>query len=160
MASKQKIQGDHTVAVNRRAQFDFELGDRYEAGLVLTGSEVRSLRENGADLSDAWVDITRLSRAQAKGMRIPCLQHARFAHSEKRVRNLLLHAAEIEKLMGAQKRDSLSLVVTKCYFKNGRAKIEISVAKGRKKHDKRHAIRDREEKREARHSIERGRRGE
>ncbi len=154
-----KIGGDRTVAVNRRASFDFELGARYEAGLVLEGSEVRSLRENGADLSEAWVDVTKLSTALVKGMNIPALKHAMPGHVEKRSRKLLLHAAEIERLMGAQRRDGMSLVVTRCYFKSGRAKIEISLAKGRKRHDKRNAIRDKVDKREARQAMDRGRRG-
>lgn len=154
-----KIGGDRTVAVNRRASFDFELGDRYEAGLVLQGSEVRSLRENGADLSEAWVDVPKLSSALVKGMSVPSLKHAVQGHVEKRVRKLLLHANEIQRLMEAQRRDGMSLVVTRCYFKDGRAKIEISIGKGRKTHDKRHAIRDKEGKREARQAIDRGRRG-
>ena len=155
-----KLGGDRTVAVNRRASFDYELGERYEAGLVLQGSEVRSLRENGADLSEAWADVTRLSLAQVKGMSIPSLKHAIQGHLEKRARTLLLHASEIERMMAAQRRDGMSLVVTRCYFKGGRAKIEISVAKGRKRHDKRQAIRDKEGKREAREAIDRGRKGD
>ena len=153
-----KIGGDRTVAVNRRASFDFELGARYEAGLVLEGSEVRSLRENGADLSEAWVDVPKLSTALVKGMNIPALKHAPRGHLEKRARKLLLHAVEIERLMAAQRRDGMSLVVTRCYFKDGRAKVEFSLAKGRKQHDKRNAIRDKVEKREARQAMDRGRR--
>jgi SsrA-binding protein len=155
-----KLGGDRTVAANRRAGHDFELGERYEAGLVLQGSEVRSLRENGADLSEAWVDVTKLSTALVKGMSIPSLKHALVGHLEKRPRKLLLHASEIERLLGSQRRDGMSLVVTRCYFKGGRAKIEFSVAKGRKHHDKRHAIRDKVDKREARQAVARGRRGE
>ena len=157
--SSSKIGGDRTVAVNRRASHNFELSDRYEAGLVLVGSEVRSLRENGADLSEAWVDVTKLSTALVKGMNIPPLKHALQGHLEKRPRKLLLHANEIERLMGSQRRDGMSLVVTRCYFKGGRAKVEIAVGKGRKQHDKRHAIRDKVEKREARQAVDRGRRG-
>jgi SsrA-binding protein len=145
------------VAKNRRAHFDYELGDRYEAGLVLIGSEVRSLREQGADVSAAWVDIDRRGEAWVKDMRIPHLQHAAFGHEEKRPRKLLLSRQEIDRLKGAAEREGLTLIVTQLYFKGGRAKLELSLARGRKTHDKRRAIRDREEAHEARIAMRRER---
>lgn len=152
-----KRQGKHVIAKNRKAHFDYDLGSRYEAGLVLIGSEVRSLRVHGADVSAAWVDIDARGEAWVKEMRIPALQHAAFGHAEKRPRKLLLKREEIERLLGAVAREGLTLIVTAAYFKDGRAKIELALAKGRKKHDKRHAIRDRESAREAQQAARRAR---
>jgi SsrA-binding protein len=151
--------GDRLVSKNRRASFDYELGDAFEAGLVLIGSEVRSLRENSADLSDAFVDIDARGEAWVRGLRIPPLKHAAFGHEERRPRKLLLHKEQIDKLRGANERDGMTLVVTKCYFKNNRAKIELAEARGRKKYDKRQLLRTRDADKEAREAMQRGRRG-
>lgn len=148
--------GDRLVSRNRRAFFDFEVGEAVEAGLVLIGSEVRSLREQGADLVDAWVDINR-GEAWIKGLRIPPLKHAAFGHEERRPRKLLLHPHQIDRMRGAVERDGMTIVATKCYFKNNRAKIEIALARGKKKHDKRQALRDKDDAREARVAIRRRR---
>jgi len=149
--------GDRLISKNRRAHFDYELSDFYEAGLALIGSEVRSLRENGADLGDAWVDIDRRSEAWVKGLRIPPLKHAAFGHEERRPRKLLLHREQVDRLRGAVERDGMTLICTKCYFKNNRAKLEIAVARGKKKHDKRQALRTRDANREAEAAMRRGR---
>ncbi len=149
--------GDRLVANNRRARFNYELFDTFEAGLVLIGSEVRSLRVHGPDLSDAWVDIDEREDAWVKQMRIPALHHAAFAHEEKRKRKLLLHQYEIERMKNAVGRDGMTLVVTKCYFKNNRGKIEIAIARGKKKHDKRMAVKTRELDREAAAATRRNR---
>ncbi|HEX6766667.1 MAG TPA: SsrA-binding protein SmpB [Polyangiaceae bacterium] len=150
--------GDRLVSKNRRAFFDYEMGDSYEAGLVLIGSEARALRENSADLTDAWVDIDARGEAWVKGMRIPSLKHAAFGHEEKRPRKLLLHREQIDRLRGYTTRDGMTLVVTKCYISKNHAKIEVVAARGRKKHDKRQVIRERDADREARVAIRRGRR--
>jgi len=155
---KSKDGGDRLIATNRRASFDYEIGDSYEAGPVLIGSEVRSLRENSADLSDAWVDIDGRGEAWVRGLRIPPLKHAAFGHEERRARKLLLHTGQIDKLRGSQQRDGMTLIVTKCYFKSNRVKIEVAVGKGRKKFDKRQAVRTRDAEKEARQAI-RARRG-
>jgi SsrA-binding protein len=155
---KAKDGGDRLVSKNRRAFFDYEVGDVFEAGLVLIGSEVRSLRENSADLTDAWVDIDQRGEAWVKGLRIPPLKHAAFGHEERRPRKLLLHREQIDKLRGAGERDGMTLIVTKCYFKQNRAKLEIAEARGRKKYDKRQAVRERDADREARVAMQRGRR--
>jgi SsrA-binding protein len=146
--------GDRLVGRNKRAFFDYEMVDSLEAGIVLAGSEVRSLRINGCDLTDAWVDIDR-EEAWVKGMSIPELTHAAVGHERKRKRKLLLHRAEIERLRSASERDGMTLVVTKCYFKDNRAKIEVALARGKKKHDKRQAIRERDAAREAAAAIRR-----
>jgi len=147
--------GDRIIAKNRRAQFDYELGERFEAGLVLIGSEAKSLRQHTADLRDAWVDIDTRNEAWVKGLKIPEIAHAAFGHDEKRPRKLLLHSEQIEKLRGKLEAEGMTLVVTQCYFKQGRAKVEIAVAKGKKLYDKRHAVKDREATREAQAAIRR-----
>jgi SsrA-binding protein len=159
--AKQKSQdtGDRLVSKNRRAHFDYELGQSYEAGIQLIGSEVRSMRENGADLVDAWVEINHRGEAWVRGMRIPPLKHAAFGHEEKRMRKLLLHREQIDRLKSSVEREGMTLVATKCYFKNNLAKLEVSLAKGRKTHDKRQAIKERDADKEARAAIGRARRG-
>jgi SsrA-binding protein len=158
-SAKPKAGGDRLVSKNRRAFFDYEIGDSYEAGLVLIGSEVRALRENSADLSDAWVDIDGRGEDWVKGMRIPTLKHAAFGHEERRPRKLLLHREQIDRIRGLIQRDGMTLIVTKCYFKDNRAKLEVAAGKGRKKHDKRQAVRERDATKEARVAMRGGRRG-
>lgn len=153
--------GEATVAVNRKARFNYELLDDFEAGLVLAGTEVRSLRENGADLTDAWVEVDTRGEAWVKGMRIPPLKHAGvLGHEERRKRKLLLHAEQSARLKGKVEREGLTCVATKLYFKNNRAKLAIALARGKKQHDKRQTMRERDADREARQAIARGRKGE
>jgi SsrA-binding protein len=154
---KKEVSGDRLVTKNRRAYFDFTVGDTIEAGLVLIGSEVRSLRENGADLTDAWVDLNRRGEAWVQGMRIPPLKHAAFGHEERRPRKLLLHTQQIDRLRGAVERDGMTIIATKCYFTSGRAKLEVALARGRRKYDKRQALRKKDDAREARVAVRRQR---
>jgi SsrA-binding protein len=153
---------ERLIARNRRASFDYELGERFEAGVALVGSEARSLRESSADVSDAWVDVVR-GEAWVRGMRVPPLKHACFGHEEKRARKLLLHEAEIERLRIATERDRMTLIVPRIYFKGGRVKIEVAVARGKKNYDKRQAVRERDAANEARAAMQsaakHGRRG-
>lgn len=149
--------GDRLVSKNKRAFFDYEISDTFEAGMALIGSEVRSLRQHSADLTDAWIDIDQRGQAWVKGMRIPPLVHAAFGHIDTRPRKLLLHREQIDKLRGLVERDGMTLIATKCYFKNNYAKIEVGVAKGKKKYDKRQTIKNREADREATAAIRRGR---
>src|SRR5512143_2088627 len=93
--NKPDKKADRLIAKNKRARFEYELGEAFEAGMVLIGSEVRSLREHPADLSDAWVDIDPRGEAWVKELRIPKLKHAAFGHDERRPRKLLLHAGEL-----------------------------------------------------------------
>lgn len=142
------------VARNRRASFDYELGERFEAGLVLIGSEVKMLRNGHADLSDAWCSIEN-GEAFIKGLNIPELTGAAFGHVPKRPRKLLLHAREIAELQRGIERQGMTAVATRLYFRNGRAKIEIALAKGKKKVDKRRAVKEREADREAEAELQR-----
>jgi len=155
---KAKDGGDRLVSKNRRAFFDYEIGDTFEAGVVLIGSEVRSLRENAADLGDAWVDIDGRGEAWVRGLRIPPLKHAAFGHEERRPRKLLLRKEQIDKLRGANQRDGMTLIVTQCYFKSNRVKLEVAEGRGRKKYDKRQVVKARDAAKEAREAI-RARRG-
>jgi SsrA-binding protein len=159
VADRKKPGGDRLISKNRRASFNYELGDAYEAGLVLIGSEARSLRENTADLTDAWVDIDGRNEAWVKGMRVPPLKHAAFGHEERRPRKLLLHREQIDKLRGLVDREGMTLIVTKCYIKSGKAKLEFALARGKKTHDKRQSLRAKEADREAEAAMRRGRKG-
>jgi SsrA-binding protein len=152
-ANQKEQSGDRLVTKNRRAYYDYEVEDTLEAGMVLIGSEVRSLREGGADLSDAWVDIDQRGEAWIKGMRIRPMKHAAFGHEEKRVRKLLLHREQSDKLRAAVEREGMTLIATKCYFKNNHAKVEVALARGKKKYDKRQTLREKEANREARQAV-------
>jgi len=146
---------DRLISRNRRVRFDYQIEETFEAGLVLMGSEVKMLREGHADLTDAWVDVDARNEAWVKGMRIPVLTHAAFGHEEKRVRKLMLHAEQVREIRSRIEAQGMTAVVVKCYFRRGRAKLEIALARGRKKHDKRQVIREREDYREAREAIRR-----
>ena len=150
MADRAKAKSDlQVVARNKRARFEYELGETYEAGIVLIGSEARALRDRAADLTDSWVEVDGRREAWLKGMRIPELRHAAFGHEEKRPRKLLLHERELVELATAISREGMTAVATRCYFKGGRLKVEVAIARGRKQHDKRRAVREREAAREA-----------
>jgi SsrA-binding protein len=151
-------EGDRLIAQNRRARHDYELGKSFEAGVALIGSEARALREGPADITEAWVDIHR-GEAWVKGMRVPPLVHSFLGHDEKRPRKLLLHRSQIDELLGAQERERMTLVATKLYFKDGRVKLELCVARGKKEYDKRHTLRQRDADKEARVAIRNARKG-
>jgi SsrA-binding protein len=146
---------DRLIARNKRARFEYELGETYEAGMVLIGSEVRSLREHPADLSDAWVDVDSKHEAWVKELRIPRLKHAAFGHDERRPRKLLLHATEIAELEAGVAREGMTIVATECYFKQGKIKLRVALGRGKRLHDKRQALRAREAEREARAAVRR-----
>ncbi len=156
---KKEHRGDRLVAKNRRASFDYELGDKYEAGIVLVGTEVKMLRMGSADLSDTWCSVQR-GEAYLNGMNIPLLEGAAFGHAtDKRARKLLLHAKEIEELERAIQRDGMTAIATKIYFKEGRVKVELALARGKKHQDKRQSIKEKDADREAKVAISRGRKG-
>jgi SsrA-binding protein len=126
------------VADNRKARFHYEIGDVYEAGLALTGSEVKSLRQGKANIAESYA-ASRAGELWLYNANIPeYLQASRFNHAPKRPRKLLLHRREISKLIGAVEREGMTLVPLKLFFNaKGRAKIELAVARGKKLHDKR-----------------------
>ena len=145
--------GTKTIVTNRRARFDFELGDRFEAGLVLTGSEVKSLRGARANLQDAFVRV-RPDAADLMNLYIAPYEMGGYAnHEPTRPRRPLLHKAEIEKLRKGTEQKGYTIVPTRLYFKNGRAKIEIALGKGKKTVDKRNTIAEREAKRRIRRVL-------
>ncbi len=159
MAKEKEKPGEKLIVRNRRASFEYELGERYEAGLSLIGSEVKMLRDGSADLGDSWCAIER-GEAWLKGVNIPELPGAAFGHEAKRPRKLLLHRQEIEEIERALARDGMTVAATRLYFKDGRVKVELALAKGKKTVDKREAVKEREAEREARAAMARGRRRE
>jgi SsrA-binding protein len=132
------------VADNRRARFNYEIGETFEAGIVLTGTEVKSLRNGKATIGESYAD-TRDGEIWLVNANIPeYLQASRFNHAPKRPRKLLLHQRQINKLAGAIEREGMTIVPLKLYFnEKGRAKIEIALARGKKLHDKRETERKR-----------------
>jgi SsrA-binding protein len=141
--------GDGVVARNKRASFDYDLGERIEAGLVLAGTEVKMLRQGHADLSGSYCNVSR-GEAWVHGINIPELAGSPWTHTPKRSRKLLLHAHEIEQLSRAVERQGMTAIPTLLYFRGGKAKLEIAMARGKKHYDKRGAERERELDRETR----------
>jgi SsrA-binding protein len=132
------------VADNRKARFNYEIGEVYEAGIALTGSEVKSLRAGKATIGESYAD-SRDGELWLINSNIPEYQQAgRFNHLPKRPRKLLLHQRQISKLAGAVEREGMTVVPLKLYFNDkGRAKIEIALARGKKLHDKRETLKRR-----------------
>lgn len=138
-----------TVAENRRARFDYAIEDVLEAGIALKGTEVKSLRFGEGSIAESYADITG-DEVWLINSNIPEFSHGnRFNHEPKRPRKLLLHAREVAKLHGAVARQGMTLVPLSVYFNSrGRAKVELALAKGKKAHDKRDTIKERDWKRE------------
>lgn len=133
---------------NRRARFDYDLMDRFEAGLRLTGSEVKSLRQGGGSLAEAFVRADG-GELWLEGLTIPVYEQASYNnHEPLRKRKLLLKKREIAEIVSALERGGLTCVPTKLYFKGGWAKVEIHLARGRKKHDKRRAEAEKDAKKQ------------
>jgi SsrA-binding protein len=138
------------VATNRKAGFEFFLLERFEAGLSLQGSEIKSIRAGQISLAEAFVDIEGGQEAWLVEAHIaPYEQANRLNHDPKRRRRLLLHKKEIRKMWNEVRQKGVTIVPLKVYLKNGRAKIEIALAKGKKLHDKREAIAKRDQDRES-----------
>lgn len=135
------------VASNRRGRHDYEILETHEAGLVLQGTEVKSLRAGHADLKDAYARIEGEEAWLFACHISPYAQGNRANHDPLRPRKLLLHREEIDRLLGRVKERGLTLVPLRLYFRQGRAKVELGLARGRKTLDKRQAIREREERR-------------
>ncbi|MBU1154474.1 MAG: SsrA-binding protein SmpB [Proteobacteria bacterium] len=136
------------VARNKKARFDYELSDRFEAGMVLTGTEVKSLRLGKASLSEAYAKVTD-GEAWLVGCQIQPYPFAYYDnHEPTRQRKLLLHKSELKRLGAKLAEQGYSLIPTAMYFKRGKAKVELALARGKKKHDKRASIKKREQERE------------
>jgi SsrA-binding protein len=148
-----KEQGRKLVAQNRKARHDYHVEDTYEAGLVLTGTEVKSLRAGRASLVDGFVEIHE-GEAWLHGVHVPEYTQGTWTnHAARRKRKLLLHRTEIDKIESRITEKGLTVVPLSLYFKDGRAKVEIALARGKKTWDKRHAIAERQAKREAEQAI-------
>jgi SsrA-binding protein len=146
------------VATNRQASFRFNLLERFESGIVLTGTEVKALREGKAQLKDSYA-VVRDGEVWLIGAYIPPYSPAsRENHEPERPRKLLLHRAEIERLTGKTRERGLTLVPTRIYFSDGRAKVEIALARGKDVRDKRETIRTREMAREVQRELREARR--
>jgi SsrA-binding protein len=142
------------IASNRRARRDYDIIEAYECGLALVGSEVKSLREGKAQLKDAYARVED-GELWLLGMHIPPYSHAHGVdgHEPERRRKLLLHRSEIDELTGRTQQESLTLVPLSLYFKAGRVKLELALARGRKRYDKRQAIAKRDARREAERAV-------
>jgi len=143
--AKAKKQDSNTIAVNRKANFDYFIEEQFEAGLVLEGWEVKSLRDGRAQLKESYVIVDKGEIFLIGAHFSPLKQASTHIHPDPvRKRKLLLHRREISKLIGAVDRDGYTLVPLNLHWSKGRAKLKIALAKGKKQHDKRHTIKQRE----------------
>lgn len=148
-----KAETDQLIVKNRRATFDYEIADRYEAGISLVGSEVKSMRAGKVDVTDAYVSVDD-GQAWLKQLFVaPFEQASAFPHEARRARRLLLHGREIEAIHQALAREGATAVPLRLYFKQGRVKVEIGVGRGRKKYDKRASIAKKDAERDARQAA-------
>lgn len=154
-----KEQGHKLIAQNKKARHDYLIEDTYEAGLVLQGTEVKSLRQGRASLVDGFVDIDR-HEAWLHGVHIPEYSQGTWTnHAARRKRKLLLNREEIDKIERRVNEKGLTVIPLSLYFKDGRAKVEIALAKGKKSWDKRHAIAERTARRETEIAVGRRMKG-
>jgi SsrA-binding protein len=148
-----KEQGRKLVAQNRKARHDYRIEDTYEAGLVLVGTEVKSLRAGRASLVDGFVEIDN-GEAWLQGVHIPEYAQGTWTnHAARRKRKLLLNRAEIDKIERKTSEKGYTIVPLSLYFKDGRAKVEIALAKGKKSWDKRQTLREQQDNREKQQAI-------
>ena len=145
--------GERTIATNRKAFFNYEILDRAEAGVMLLGTEIKSIREGGFNFKDAFVEF-RGGEMFLVGCRIGPYSHGNLMnHADERQRKLLLHKREILKIGGKATEKGFTIVPLKAYFKKGRVKVEIGLARGKKAHDKRASIKKKELERETRQAV-------
>lgn len=146
---KANMPGSNVIAQNKKARFEYHLEETFEAGLALAGWEVKSLRAGKAQLTDTYI-LVKSGEAWLLGCHITPLNTAstHVLADPTRTRKLLLHRREIDQLIGLAERKGYALIPTAMYFKQGRVKVEIGVAKGKKEHDKRRTTKDREWKRQ------------
>jgi len=151
--------GTKVVASNRRARHDYDILETFECGIVLTGSEVKSIRDGKIQLKDSFARVQD-GEMWLHGVHISPYVYAHGAdgHDPDRTRKLLLHRGEIDELMGRTQQESLTLIPLAVYFKDGKAKVELGLARGRKHYDKRQAIAKRDADREAARAMAQARR--
>jgi len=150
-------QGTKVVARNRRARHDYHIDDVVEAGLVLTGTEVKSLRAGRASLTDGFGEVTD-GEMWLHGVHIPQYTQGTWTnHEPRRTRKLLLHRKEIDRLADSTRERGLTLIPLSLYFKDGRAKVELALARGKRTYDKRHALAERDAAREVDRALRRRR---
>jgi SsrA-binding protein len=146
-------EGEKVVSTNRKARHDYHIEDTYECGLALTGTEVKALRLGKASLVDGWAQIVD-GEMWMESVHIPEYTQGTWTnHATRRKRKLLLHRSEIIKISHRVKDGGYTLVPLKIYFKDGRAKVELAIAKGKKDYDKRQTLREKEDKREAERAM-------
>ena len=153
MANKKTTGGEQTICVNRQARHNYFIDETYEAGLMLVGSEVKSLRDGKANLVDSYALIRKGEAFLVHAHISPYAGANQFNHEPTRMRKLLLHQKEIERLTGKTKERGLTLIPLKMYFKNGRAKVELGLARGKKLYDKRETLKRKESQREVERAI-------
>ncbi|OQX64650.1 MAG: SsrA-binding protein [Chloroflexi bacterium] len=142
-----------TVATNRKAKFEYFLLEEFEAGVSLKGSEIKSVRAGQISIKEAYIRVDEHEAWLMEAHIAPYAEANRFNHEPRRPRQLLLHKKEIKKLRNNIRKKGLTVIPTKVYLKNGRAKIEIALARGKKLHDKRQAIAKRETERDLKRQI-------
>jgi len=148
MARKRRKAAAGDVATNRRARHKYELLERFECGIELVGSEVKSLRQGNVQIGDAYA-VVEDGEVWLRNAYIPPYEPANLQnHEPERPRKLLLHRHEIERLIGQSQRKGLTLIPTRVYFKGPRAKVELALARGKEQRDRRREIRDRDVRRE------------
>jgi len=152
MARKKRKAAPGDVATNRQAGFRFKLLEKVEAGIVLQGSEVKSMRQGGVQMKDAYAEV-RDGEVWLRNMHIAPYKPARENHDPDRPRKLLLHRGEIERLTGKTAEKGLTLVPTRVYFNGSRAKVELALAQGKDLYDKRRALKERDTKREIERAL-------
>lgn len=142
--TEKKDDGILILQDNRKARFDYEIVETFEAGLVLTGSEVKSLREKNVQLKDSYISFQRDEAFLQNAHISPYRASSYNNHDPERLRKLLLHRRELEKIYGALREKGLTCVPLKIYFRKGRVKLQVALVRGKKKHDKRESIKKRE----------------
>lgn len=149
-----KETGTSVIAQNRRARHDYQIEDRYEAGIALTGTEVKSLREGRASLAESFVSIDRRHEVWLENANIPEYLNGTWNnHAPKRKRKLLLHAKQILRLERQIQAKGYTIVPLSLYFKDGKVKVEIAVARGKREYDKRQSLREEQDRREAQRAM-------
>ncbi|GAA4125943.1 SsrA-binding protein SmpB [Knoellia locipacati] len=152
-ASKKNDDGRKVVASNRKARHDYIVEDTFEAGLVLMGTEVKALRMGRASLVDGWASFTG-DELWLEGVHIPEYVSGTWTnHTPRRRRKLLLNRKELDRISQRTRESGHTIVPLQLYFKDGRAKVEIAIAKGKKEYDKRHALRERQDRRETEREL-------